>query len=104
MENFFELIPSLSPQSQELVKTMIRQLCENEGINLPREPALGLQTLEEGLPLWESWLVGQSYSKGSVRLYTYYVSRFLAMTQHRHPFPFRNTYQTSSCAGLALQQ
>ena len=77
MEKFFELIPSLSPQSQQLVKAMIRQLCENEGINLPREPALGLQTLEEGLPLWESWLVGQSYSKGSVRLYTYYVGHLL---------------------------
>lgn len=76
MEKTFELIPSLSVPSQRLVKALVKQLCENEGINVPLTPALGLQTLAEGIPMWEASLVG-SYSPQSIRLYKHYVTHLL---------------------------
>ena len=72
-----DLIPNLSPQSQQTVAVLVRQLCENEGIHVPLGPAPGLQTLEEGIPLWEASLINQTYSPGTIRIYTYYVRRFL---------------------------
>lgn len=77
-ERIFDLIPNLSPQSRELVKALVKQLCQNEGINVPLDPAIGLQTLEEGIPLWEASLVG-AYAPGSIRLYTHYVRHILSL-------------------------
>ncbi len=77
MEIIFDLIPRLSTHSQQAVKALIRQLCENEGINPPSESAPALQASEEGIPLWQASLVCQSYSTSSIRLYTHYVRRLL---------------------------
>lgn len=77
MEKIFELVDHLPMPSREVVKALIRQLCENEGINVPLEPAAGLQSLEEGIPLWEAWMVSQ-YAPSSRRVYTYYVRHFLS--------------------------
>ena len=77
MEKILGIIEHLSPQSRETIKALTRQLCEIENINVPLEPAQGLQALAEGVPLWEAWLVGQSFSQRSVELYTYYVNRHL---------------------------
>ncbi len=77
MDKIFELVDSLSLQGQQSMKALLRHLYEIEGINVPLDPAIGLQTLEEGIPLWEASLVRQSYSPGSIRLYTHYVRRLL---------------------------
>lgn len=76
MKAILELVEHLSAPSQEVVSALVKQLCENEGMIVPTEAAPGLQTLEEGIPLWEAWMVSQ-YSPGSARLYTHYVRRLL---------------------------
>lgn len=77
MKGILEFVEHLSAPSREVVKALIRQLCENEGINVPSEAAPGLQNLEEGIPLWETWMMSQ-YSPGSARLYSHYVRRLIA--------------------------
>lgn len=95
MENFFELISSISPQSRQLVRTLVRQLCENEGINVPLESAPGLQSLEEGIPLWEAWMVPQ-YRPASIRLYSHYIRRLLS----EDPRPMSLSIQQRQAAQL----
>ena len=77
MEKFFELVEHLSMPSREAVKVLIRQLCKNEGISVPLEAAPGLQSLKDGIPLWEAWMVSQ-YRPASIRLYSHYVRHFLS--------------------------
>jgi len=67
----------LSPQNQELVLTLLRQLAERENIHPSYETALGLQTPEQGFGLWEASLIGQGYSKGTIQMYTLLVKRYL---------------------------
>lgn len=77
MKGILEYAEHLSAPSQEALRALVKQLCENEGINVPSEAAPGLQILEEGIPLWEAWMVSQ-YMPRSASLYTYYVRRVLA--------------------------
>ncbi|MBA7657270.1 Tyrosine recombinase XerC [subsurface metagenome] len=78
MDQVFELIPSLSCQGQLAVTALVRQLCENEGVDVPHGAlSLRLPTLAEGVPMWEAWMVSQ-YRPGTARLYAYCVCRILA--------------------------
>ena len=49
MKDLLAAAEGLSPPSQEAVRALIRQLCENEGITPPGTAAPGLKTLEEGV-------------------------------------------------------
>jgi len=80
MDKLFESIDYLSPQSQQVVKGLVRQLCENEGVNTPPEMAPGLQTLEEGIPLWTSWMITH-YRPSTIKLYTHYVRSLIKDSQ-----------------------
>lgn len=79
------VVEDLSPPSQEAVRALIKQLCENEGLNYPHAAAPGLQTLEEGLPHWKYHLIGQGYSPGTIRMYTGYTQKFLDAGIAPHP-------------------
>jgi site-specific recombinase XerD len=77
MKDMMAVVDGLSPPSQEAVRALIKQLCENEGINYPHAAAPGLQTLDEGLSYWNSHLIGQGYSPRSIKVYRFYIDKFL---------------------------
>jgi len=70
-------LAQLSPQSQEMAVTVIRQLAEREGINVPIGPAQGLQLPAEGIPLWIAKLKAERYSQRTTHMYEYLARRYL---------------------------
>ena len=101
MAKIFDFIERLSPASQEIVRAVVRQLCENEDINIPLEAAPGLQTVSEGIPLWEASLVSQSYSPASISLYSYYVRRFLQVQASPTPLSIQQYLSTQLLSGTS---
>jgi integrase/recombinase XerD len=83
LEPVIQAVHQLSPQSQELVISIVRQLAEREGVNVPLTAAPGLQTPAEGIPLWVAKLKSERYAERTVHMYRYYVRRYL----ERDPTP-----------------
>lgn len=71
-------LSQLPPNAQEIACNLIRDLARQHGINVPHTLASGLQTPQDGLPLWQAYLVGENYAQRTVQSYQYYVKRFLA--------------------------
>jgi len=67
----------MSPQSQELVSSLVRQLADREGISIALTASPGLQTPIEGIPLWVAKLKSERYSPRTVHMYEYLVRRYL---------------------------
>ncbi len=67
----------LSPQSQELVAVMVRQLAEREGVAMAKASVPGLQTPAEGISLWVAKLRSERYSPRTVHMYVYLAKRYL---------------------------
>jgi len=49
-------LSQLSPQAQEIAVSLVRQLAERGGINVPLTASQGLQTPTEGVPMWAAKL------------------------------------------------
>lgn len=77
MRSVLEAVQSLSPASQQAVRALVRQLCENEGVVLPSGDAPRLESLAEGIEPWIAYLVSQGFSPRSVKLYVSCVNGFL---------------------------
>ena len=75
----------LSPQAQEIAASLVRQLAQREGINVPLAQAQGLQAPIEGVPLWVAKLKAERYSERTVHMYRYLATRYL----ERDPNPTR---------------
>ena len=73
----------LSPNGQQAVIVLVRQLAEGEGIMVASTSAPGLQTPMEGIPLWIAKLKAERYSPRTVHMYGYLAGRHL----ERDPFP-----------------
>jgi len=76
-------LEQLSPDSQELVTNLIRQLAERENITIPLTPSAGLQTPLEGLALWEANMVSEGKSQGTIDGYKSLLLAYLKVD----PFP-----------------
>jgi len=72
-------LQQLSPQSQEMAISLVRQLAEREGITIMSTLAPGLQTPAEGVPLWLAKLRAERYSPRTVHMYGYLAGRFLGL-------------------------
>lgn len=89
MESTIRALDALSPQNQELVTLMVRQLAEREGITVAVGPGMGLQTPAEGVPLWVAKLKQESYSRRTIELYLQTVRTYL----ERDPTPTKLSIQ-----------
>ena len=69
LEPTIKALCQLSPQSQETVISLARQLAEREGINVPLAQAPGLQSPIEGIPLWVAKLKAERYSGRTIHMY-----------------------------------
>jgi integrase len=67
----------LSPQSQDIVALLVRQLAGRESINVPLASTPGLQTPAEGIPLWVAKLKAERYAERTIHTYQYNVRRYL---------------------------
>jgi integrase/recombinase XerD len=77
LEPVIRALCQLSPQSQELVTSLVRQLAGRESISMALTAAPGLQTPIEGIPLWVAKLKAERYSERTIRMYQYYAKRYL---------------------------
>lgn len=89
LESTVSALSALSPQNQELVTIMVRQLAEREGIVMAVGPSMGLQTPAEGIPLWVAKLKQESYSRRTIELYLQTVRSYL----ERDPTPTKLSIQ-----------
>jgi integrase len=78
-----EAIPHLSPQNQELVATLVRQLAQREGIQIACSSAPGLQTPAEGIPIWLAHMKQERMSRRTIECYLNDVKRYLRID----PYP-----------------
>jgi integrase/recombinase XerD len=85
MESIVRALNQLSPQSQGIAASLVRQLAEREGISVPLSSAPGLRSPAEGIPLWTAKLRAERYSERTVHMYHYLVGRCLG----RDPAPTR---------------
>ncbi|MFC1905182.1 tyrosine-type recombinase/integrase [Chloroflexota bacterium] len=97
LEPMFKAIQAMSPQSREMLLTIVRQMAEREGINVPLTAAQGLQTPSEGIPLWIAKLRAEKGSERTIHMYEYLVSRFLK----DHPAPTKFEIQKYLAMRLA---
>jgi integrase len=88
----------LSPQSQETIATLVRQLAEREGINVPLSQSPGLQSPIDGVPLWVAKLKAERYSERTIHMYRYLAERYL----DKYPEPTRLGIQ--QCLAERLEQ
>jgi len=65
-------LAQLTPSSQRLVSSLVRQLAEREGINMATAASPGLKTPADGIPLWVAKLKAERYSGRTVDMYQYY--------------------------------
>jgi integrase/recombinase XerD len=79
----------LSPKSQEIAISLIRQLAEGEGISIAPTATPGLQTPAEGIPLWIAKLKQESFSRRTIDLYLLTVKNYL----ERDPMPTKLSIQ-----------
>ena len=70
-------LAQLSPSSQNLVSSLVRQLAEREGINIATAEDPGLKTPAEGIPLWVAKLKAERYAERTIQTYLYHVRRYL---------------------------
>ena len=77
LEPTMKALNQLSPQSQEIAVSLVRQLAEREGITVTLAAAPGLQTPMEGVPLWVAKLKAERYSQRTIHMYQYLASRYL---------------------------
>ena len=70
-------LQQLSPQSQSLVASTVKQLAEREGVEVPPAPTPGLKTPMEGIPMWLAKLRAERYSERTVHMYNYLAKRYL---------------------------
>ena len=85
LEPLVRAFTSLSPASLELVSSMVRQLAAREGIDMSEEHRARISSPMEGMPLWTSKLKQESYSPGTIRVYT----STLRLCLREHPTPSR---------------
>ena len=77
LEPVVRALCQLSPQSQELVTSLVRQLASRESISVALTAAPGLQSPAEGIPLWVAKLKAERYAERTIQLYQYYAGRYL---------------------------
>ena len=77
MEPTVRALNQLSPQSQEIASSLVRQLAEREGIAVALSQAPGLQTPIEGVPMWVAKLKTERYSRRTIHMYQYLAMRYL---------------------------
>jgi len=77
MEPVVRVLNQLSLQSQGIAASLVRQLAEREGINVPLSSAPGLQSPAEGIPLWTAKLRAERYSERTIHMYRYLAGRYL---------------------------
>jgi site-specific recombinase XerD len=70
LEPVVSAIMSLSPDSQALVTSLVSQLATREGIDMHIARTRRIALPSEGIPLWVSKLRQESYSPGTIRVYT----------------------------------
>ena len=90
LEPTVRALHQLSLQSQETITTLVRQLAEREGINVPLTASQGLQTPAEGVPIWLAKLRAERYSERTVHMYNYLVRRYL----EKNPTPTKLEIQS----------
>ena len=83
LEPTVRALNQLSPQSQETIVSLVRQLAGREGITVAMTQAPGLQTPIEGVPMWLAKLRAERYSERTVHMYRYLAVRYL----ERDPTP-----------------
>ena len=83
LEPTVRALSQLSPQSQETIISLVGQLAQREGINVPLTQAPGLQTPIEGIPMWLAKLRAERYSERTIHMYRYLAARYL----ERDPTP-----------------
>jgi len=76
-------LEQLSPASQELVISLIRQLAERENINVSLTPSTGLQAPIDGLPLWQASMIAEGKSHRTIDTYRILIETYL----RDGPFP-----------------
>lgn len=52
LEPTVRALRQLSPQSQSLVASTVKQLAEREGVDVPPAPTPGLKAPTDGIPMW----------------------------------------------------
>ena len=72
LEGAKQALDLLPPQDQEFMLTILRQPAERNNISMPYEAAPA-----EGLGLWQAWLIGQGYSRETIRIYSLLVKCYL---------------------------
>jgi integrase len=77
LEPIIRALCLLSPQNQELVTSLVRQLADRESISVELTAAPGLQTPAEGIPLWVAKLKAERYSERTIKMYQYNTKRYL---------------------------
>ena len=83
IEPTIRALNQLSPQAQEIAASLVRQLAEREGIDVPLTQAPGLQTPTEGIPMWLAKLRAERYSERTIHMYRYLATKYL----ERDPTP-----------------
>ena len=100
MEKLFESIDHLTPQSQQAVRVLVRQLCENEGINIPPDQGAHMRDLMEGITLWEAWMVPQC-QPGTIRLYKRYIKLLLTYDPKPTAFSIQQRQAAELLGGMS---
>ena len=75
-----KLILLLSPEHQHLLETMVRELANLEGVEVPAltKAKEAPEPLSQYIPVWQNSLGNEGYSPGSMDLYRHNVERFFA--------------------------
>ena len=75
-----KLILLLSPEHQHILETMVRELANLEGIEVPALPKAKEtpEPLSQYIPIWQNSLATRGFSAASMSLYRYNVERLLA--------------------------
>lgn len=78
MEQTVKALNALSPQNQELMNLMVRQLAEREGISMgDNVSTTALESPAQGIPLWVAKMKQEGYSKRTVETYLVVVNKYL---------------------------
>jgi site-specific recombinase XerD len=77
LEPYLGALTQLPPEDQQIVLNLIRSLAERNGLTVAHTIAPGLQTLEEGVPLWTASLKAERYSAKTIQCYVQDVRRYL---------------------------
>lgn len=84
LEPTVRALHQLSPQNQETIISLVRQLAQREGIDVPLTASSGLQTPAEGIPLWVAKLKAERYLERTVHMYRYLAGRYLERDPAAH--------------------